>query len=245
MIVGAASKVQVHTFLYPRGTEFLHTVRYVGVDPGGSITTPPRMKEVRYMLKHTFVPKHALAGLYDDELQEKIEAEPPYFADFRDKGLDNGFGWRLQGYIEDARGDLRPNSYEETLFCMGCHSTIGTTIDHTFAFARKVTDAQVADARAVRERFGERFRTLLGEDGLLILPAMPDVAPLLSESEESLDAYRNKALNLLCLSGLARVPQVSVPLASRLGAPLGLSLIGPVGSDLSLVRLAARLREGI
>jgi amidase len=122
---------------------------------------------------------------------------------------------------------------------------LGPGVAERFAFARKVTDAQVADARAVRERFGERFRTLLGEDGVLILPAMPDVAPLLRESEESLDDYRNKALNLLCLSGLARVPQVSVPLASRLGAPLGLSLIGPVGSDLSLVRLAARLREGI
>jgi amidase len=122
---------------------------------------------------------------------------------------------------------------------------LGPGVAERFAFARMVTDAQVAEARAVRERFGERFRTLLGEDGILILPAMPDVAPLLSESEESLDAYRNKALNLLCLSGLARVPQVSVPLASRLGAPLGLSLIGPAGSDLSLARLAARLREGI
>ena len=31
---------------------------------------------------------------------------------------------------------------EETLFCMGCHSTIGTTIDQTFAFARKVPGAK-------------------------------------------------------------------------------------------------------
>jgi amidase len=37
------------------------------------------------------------------------------------------------------------------------------------------------------------------------------------------------------------VPQISIPVASRLGAPLGLSLIGPADSDLSLVRLAARM----
>jgi amidase len=73
------------------------------------------------------------------------------------------------------------------------------------------------------------------------MPTMPDIAPLLTESEAALDDYRNKALNLLCLSVLARVPQVSIPVASRLGAPLGLSLIGPAGSDLSLVRLAARI----
>ena len=74
---------------------------------------------------------------------------------------------------------------------------------------------------------------------MLILPTMPDIAPLLTESDESLNDYRNKALNLLCLSVLSGLPQVSIPLASRLGAPLGLSLMGPAGSDLSLVALAA------
>ncbi len=136
--VGAAKDTEVVSFLYPRGTEFLHTVRYLGIDERGETTIPPRMKEVRYMIKHKFIPKFALGGLYDNEVQEKIEGNPPYFADFRERGLDNGFGWRLQGFIEDQQGELRPNTYEETLFCMGCHSTIGTTIDKVFSFARKV-----------------------------------------------------------------------------------------------------------
>jgi hypothetical protein len=136
--LGAAADEGVTPFLYPAGTEFLHTVRYVGASENGAIYLPPRMKEVRYMVKRTFVPKHTLAGRYDNEFQEKEEGNPPYFGDFRDKGVDNGFGWLLQGYLEDAQGELRPNKYEETLFCMGCHSTIGTTIDHVFAFGRKV-----------------------------------------------------------------------------------------------------------
>jgi len=37
------------------------------------------------------------------------------------------------------------------------------------------------------------------------------------------------------------LPQVSMPLGQRLGAPLGLSLLGPAGSDASLVRLAQRI----
>ena len=118
---------------------------------------------------------------------------------------------------------------------------LGPGVAERFEFSRAVTEAQAADAQAVREKFAQRLRALLGADGVLILPTMPDVAPLLSESESALDDYRNKALNLLCLSGLARVPQVSLPLAARLGAPLGLSLIGPPGSDLSLVRFATRL----
>ena len=139
--VGAAKDVEVTPFLYPAGVEFLHTVRYVGVDDAGRIDNPPRLKELRYMRKHTFIPAYALAGLYDNEIQEKLEGSPPYFSDFRERGIDNGFGWLVQGYIEDAEGALRPNRYEETLFCMGCHATIGSTIDKTFAFARKVDGA--------------------------------------------------------------------------------------------------------
>jgi amidase len=122
---------------------------------------------------------------------------------------------------------------------------LGPGVRERFAFAKGVSDDQVADALDVRARFAERFTRMLGSDGVLLLPTMPDVAPLLSESEEALDEYRNKALNLLCLSVLARVPQVSVPVASRLGAPLGISLIGPPGSDLALVRLAARLAADV
>jgi amidase len=121
------------------------------------------------------------------------------------------------------------------------HPPLGPGVADRFAFAKSVTDHQVSEAQTVRASFRERFAALLGEDGVLILPTMPDVAPLLSETEEQLNDYRNKALNLLCLSVLSGFPQVSMPVASRLGAPLGLSLLGPAGSDLSLVRLAVRL----
>ena len=46
---------------------------------------------------------------------------------------------------------------------------------------------------------------------------------------------------MLCIAGLGSVPQVSMPLARRLDAPLGLSLVGPAGSDRSLVALAQGL----
>jgi len=36
-------------------------------------------------------------------------------------------------------------------------------------------------------------------------------------------------------------PQQSLPLATRLGAPLGISLLGPPGSDRSLVFMAERI----
>ncbi|HEX5867569.1 MAG TPA: amidase, partial [Beijerinckiaceae bacterium] len=120
---------------------------------------------------------------------------------------------------------------------------LGPGVAERFAFGKGISDAQVADGEATRTRFREHFAGLLGPDAILILPTMPDVAPLLSEPEDRLDSYRNRALNLLCLSGLAGFPQVSLPLARRDGAPLGLSLVGPAGSDLGLIRFGARLAE--
>jgi amidase len=120
---------------------------------------------------------------------------------------------------------------------------LGPGVGDRFAFAKAITDAQVAEGNAVRRQFRARFTELLGRDGVLLLPTMPDVAPLLADSEEELNVYRNRAINLLCLAGLSGVPQVTMPFASRLGAPLGISLLGPMGSDLSLVRLAARLED--
>jgi amidase len=121
---------------------------------------------------------------------------------------------------------------------------LGPGVADRFEFSRGVTERQVAESQAIRNGFRERLAVLLGKDGVLILPTMPDIAPLLTESDEALNDYRNKALNLQCLSVLSGFPQVSIPLASRDSAPLGISLLGPAGSDLSLVKLAARIAEG-
>ena len=118
---------------------------------------------------------------------------------------------------------------------------LGPGVAERFAFSRGVTDAQVADATAFRARFSAHLDALLGRDGVLLLPTMPDIAPLRSETESALEDYRNRAIRLLCVAGLARTPQLSLPLAGRNGAPMGLSLIGPRGSDRALVALAEKL----
>lgn len=123
------------------------------------------------------------------------------------------------------------------------HPPLGPGVADRFEFSRSVTDLQVAESKVIRGAFQLRFSALLRQDTVLVLPTMPDVAPLLSESDDALNDYRNNALNLLCLSVLSGLPQVSIPLASRLGAPFGLSIMGPAGSDLSLVTLAKRIAD--
>ncbi len=120
---------------------------------------------------------------------------------------------------------------------------LGNAVAQRFNWSRTVTDAQVAQAAAFRARFRAHLAALLGSDGVLIMPTMPDIAPLADADEDGLEDYRNQATYMLCISGLAGFPQLSLPLARRLGAPLGISLLGPAGSDRSLVRMAERIAE--
>jgi hypothetical protein len=166
--LGGAREVPVVSFLYPVGTEFLHTVRYLGVDDRGNIHAPARMKEVRYLYKERWVDPATLGALYDEEAWEKQQGMLPQIGWQGERGAVNGFGWRLLGFIEDARGDLRPQTHEETFFCKGCHSSIGATIDQTFAFARKIPGVR--------------------GQGYLDLRGMPD-APVQGELEGEIRQY--------------------------------------------------------
>jgi amidase len=110
-----------------------------------------------------------------------------------------------------------------------------------FAWSSQVTDEQVAQARAYRDRYRAHLDALLGTNGVLLMPTMPDIAPLRATSDSDLEDYRNRALRMLATAGLCGLPQLSMPLSKRAGAPLGLSLLGPRGSDRALVALAERL----
>ena len=121
---------------------------------------------------------------------------------------------------------------------------LGPGVAERFAWSRDVTDEQVNTARAFRIAFRAQLAELLGHDGVLLMPTMPDIAPLRSAPESGLEDYRNRAIRMLCVSGLSGFPQLSMPLAQREGAPLGISLLGPAGSDRSLVTLAQRIAAG-
>lgn len=116
--------------------------------------------------------------------------------------------------------------------------TFGPELQERFDWARSITEAQADEARPLRERYIEHINALLGEDALMILPTAPGIAPRSDGDAESLRAHRSAVLSLTSISGLSRVPQVTLPLARLEGCPLGLSLIGPYGSDEDLLAFA-------
>lgn len=199
---GGANESVPLRHLYPRGTEFLHTVRYVGVAPDGGIANARRMKEVRYMVKADAFSARDLGHFYDEEYQEKYEGTLPEYPDRGHAGLYNKMGWLIQGFIEGADGRLRFNTYEETMFCMGCHNTVGSTIDKTFSFARKVDGAAgwkyidlrgMPDAPSAGESEGEILTYLARVGGGAEFRNNPEMAARWYHADGSLDRERVRA----------------------------------------------------
>jgi amidase len=103
-----------------------------------------------------------------------------------------------------------------------------------------------ADARAAsikREEIARRMAALLRDDTVLALPTVPDIAPLRGADPKATEDFRARALTLLCIAGLARLPQINLPLGKLNGCPIGLSLIGPRDSDMMLLAIAKTCGE--
>ncbi len=117
----------------------------------------------------------------------------------------------------------------------------GPAIKGRFEWAATVKPEEVARARARREEITRRMNDLLRDGAVLALPSAPGAALPRNSPPEVVDGLRARALPMLCIAGLARLPQVSLPLATLDGCPLGLSLVAARGNDTMLLALAKAL----
>jgi amidase len=123
--------------------------------------------------------------------------------------------------------------------------SFGPVIAARFAAVSQVDRAVVARAKAAQDAIRSHLDTLLAGDTVLLLPTVPDIAPLRGEPPAVGVPVRERALALLCAAGLGGLPQLSLPLGTVRGCPVGLSLLAGRGQDerlLALARDAARVR---
>ena len=141
----ANEKIHLALGLFPENTEFLHSVRYLDWDDAQEhIKLSARMKELRYAKKigwssYSQINRMAKSELWEIDALDSTKAQLVTFRGNYEHGLNNPNSWVYQGFIEDKKGDLRPQTHEETIACMGCHSHLGATTDSVFAFPRKFT----------------------------------------------------------------------------------------------------------
>ena len=114
-----------------------------------------------------------------------------------------------------------------------------------FRWARSVTPAAAEEAAAAGAAIGQRIREAVGTDSVLCIPTAPGPAPRLDAASDAVDAFRERAQRMTCIAGMAGLPQVSLPAARVAAGPVGLSLIGPAGSDEGLLALAIQLEAAL
>ncbi|KAL4858274.1 Amidase 1 [Chlorella vulgaris] len=127
-------------------------------------------------------------------------------------------------------------------FCGPTRPVVSAPIARRMKSAGLVTGAAVKAAQQQADAIVARLTSLLGNSTVLLMPTTPFPAPLLGSDLESQPADVGRLMALTSIASLAGLPQVSMPLLKPEGGPpVGVSIIGPRGSDEALLALAEKL----
>jgi len=113
----------------------------------------------------------------------------------------------------------------------------GSLIGRRFGYVLATREADAPEALRIQRLLTEHVATALSPGSLLVVPSAPGAAPLCGSSDDAIDEYTGRALSLSAISSLCGLPQLSLPLARVDGCPLGVSLVGAPGADLTLLEL--------
>jgi Asp-tRNA(Asn)/Glu-tRNA(Gln) amidotransferase A subunit family amidase len=122
---------------------------------------------------------------------------------------------------------------------------LGADIAARFAWASTITLAQEEAARDGVAEARQHLERVIG-DRVLLLPSASSAAPSTTADAAAIERTRAGTLRLTCIAGLTGRPGLSVPVmtvpqpGSLFDAPVGLCLVGPRFSDVSLIDLAVK-----
>lgn len=120
---------------------------------------------------------------------------------------------------------------------------LGVAIAERFKDAAAVTAQQATVARSTLAAHSAHIKTLIAQDGVAVLPSSASTAPGLNVDPQAVNEVRLRTMRITCVAGIAGLAQISIPLATPQGKPYGVSLLGPAGSDLALLRLAKAVAQ--
>jgi amidase len=120
--------------------------------------------------------------------------------------------------------------------------SLGADIHARFVQAAKIKPDDVSAMQRTRaDATAMLARTLDPAYRFLLMPTVPGPAPTLTQSAEQVNEVRARSQQLLCMAGLAGLPQVSMPWITVDGGPVGLALVGRRGDDEGVLAAATTL----
>lgn len=125
---------------------------------------------------------------------------------------------------------------------------LGPTAAANFELTKNLDRRRLPAAVRRREGYCRGLAARLGPDELVCIPTAPTPAPLKGSNlrrDGSASDYYPRALSLTSLAGIARLPQVSLPLMEVDGLPVGLSLLAARGQDAFLLRAVQMVTKNL
>ncbi|MCX7782820.1 MAG: amidase family protein, partial [Meiothermus sp.] len=119
---------------------------------------------------------------------------------------------------------------------------LGEDVRRLLEMASRFTPGEIGRALSEQVRLRAEMSAWLSPGTLVLLPATPSSAPLVSglqDAEKAL-AFRWRTLSLTCYASLLGAPVISVPAEQPGEKPIGVQLVGPWGSDMGLLNIACR-----
>jgi amidase len=107
-----------------------------------------------------------------------------------------------------------------------------------FADARATDPAIAGRGRAFRRMLQARVRPLLAGGAVLVFPTSPCPAPLLVANLREQACVRHATVGVCAVASLCGLPEVTLPVGTVGGAPVGLSLVAAPGRDRALLAFA-------
>ena len=119
-----------------------------------------------------------------------------------------------------------------------CNPRMAWSVARGLVQGSMFTDQERSAATLMRIEARARLRDLLPAGTILCLPTTPFPPPLKGLQLSVLGPLRERISCLTSHGGLTGVPQVNLPGATVDGLPVGLSIVGGRGMDMSLMRVA-------
>lgn len=120
--------------------------------------------------------------------------------------------------------------------------TIGLGVRERIEYASRIGLNEYEAALRERRLIRRDLEKLVSPGIFLALPTAPGVAPCIDVADGDAAALLRKCImRLTCVAGLGGLPQVSLPVGTVDGIPIGLSFIGWKGGDEALLDLAVKL----
>lgn len=118
---------------------------------------------------------------------------------------------------------------------------LGPGVRERMSIASQVTAPQAALAREILASATARLEQITPAGTVLAHPTTPVIAPRVDDSADELESYRVNGMRLSCMASISGLPQITIPVGTLDGVPVGVSFIGWRRGDEALLNLAFAL----